>query len=517
MQKCTTIEEILEMLAQGFTYEDIRARCGIGSSVITDIKKKYEKMGISLSELKLMSPEEIKQKFYLSACRRGNRPLPDFKDVYLKITGSQHATLFEQWIEYKEKYSNGYEYTQFKKYFADWRKEHHIDDNIKMALNRSPGNNLYIDWIGDTLPIVRNPDDPDKPLTAHFFVTTIDISDYTFCEAFPNEKTNNYVEGLADAFTFYGALPRILRPDNPKTIVIKNNKDSLVLNAMLRDFERYYGVVIVPAPPRKPKGKSLVEHAVKWLEQNLLPRLKGRLLNSFDELNEVIGLEMEKLNQRPYKSAKGNRKDMFIEFDKPAMRPLTMSPFTCFDYKYVKVPNNYHILIDNHYYSVPYKYYNRMVLVRTSKNQIIITDENNNLICTHDRAFKPFPKYITEKEHMPASHQYYYDENNYNAETYINWAGSFGPQTKEYIKRIIASFEFEEQSYKSCNGILHLIKGKPKALAEEAAKRCLASNVIGYSYFKKIYNNLTSSSDNESNHNNALPKHKNIRGKDSFK
>ena len=105
---------------------------------------------------------------------------------------------------------------------------------------------------------------------------------------------------------------------------------------MLRDFELYYGVVIVPAPPRKPRGKSFVEHAVKWLEQNLLPRLKGRLFNSFDELNEVIDLEMQKLNQRTYKNAKGNRKDMFIEFDKPAMRPLSMSPFTCFDYKYVK-------------------------------------------------------------------------------------------------------------------------------------------------------------------------------------
>lgn len=128
-----------------------------------------------------------------------------------------------------------------------------------------------------------------------------------------------------------------------------------------------------------------------------------------------------------------------------------------------------------------------MVIVRTSKNQIIITDENNHLICSHDRAYKPFPKYITKKEHMLASHQYYYDENNYTAQTYISWAGSFGPQMKEYIKRIIASFEFEEQFYKSCNGILHLIKGKPKALAEEATKRCLTSNIIGYSYYKKIY------------------------------
>lgn len=276
------------MLDQGFTYEDIRARCRIRSSVITDIKKKYEKMGISLNQLKLMSPEEVRQKFYPAVRRREDRPLPDFKEVYLKITGKQHTTLFEQWVEYKEKYSDGYEYTQFKKYFTDWREEHHIEQNMKMALNRVPGNNLYIDWIGDTLPIVRNPDDTEKPLMAYFFVTTIDISDYTFCEAFPDEKTNNYVEGLTDAFTFYDALPRVLRPDNPKTIVIKNNKDYLVLNAMLRDFELYYGVVIVPAPPRKPRGKSLVEHAVKWLEQNLLPRLKGRLFNSFDELNEVI-------------------------------------------------------------------------------------------------------------------------------------------------------------------------------------------------------------------------------------
>lgn len=62
---------------------------------------------------------------------------------------------------------------------------------------------------------------------------------------------------------------------------------------------------------------------------------------------------------------------MFVEFDKPAMRPLTMTAFTGFDYKYVKVPNNHHILINNHYY-VSCKSYNRMVLIRPSKNQIPI-------------------------------------------------------------------------------------------------------------------------------------------------
>lgn len=119
MQKCTTIRQILEILEHCITYEYIRARCMVGFSVITDIKKKYKKMRISLNKFKLMSPEEIKQKFYPTACRRKSKPFPDIKEVYMKITVSQHTTLFEQRIEYKEKYSDGYAYTQFKKHFTD--------------------------------------------------------------------------------------------------------------------------------------------------------------------------------------------------------------------------------------------------------------------------------------------------------------------------------------------------------------------------------------------------------------
>ena len=37
MQKSTTIIGILEMLEDGFVYEDIRARYAVGNSTITDI------------------------------------------------------------------------------------------------------------------------------------------------------------------------------------------------------------------------------------------------------------------------------------------------------------------------------------------------------------------------------------------------------------------------------------------------------------------------------------------------
>ena len=41
MQDCTTIEGILKMLRSVCTYEEIRNRFTIGSSVITDIKNTH--------------------------------------------------------------------------------------------------------------------------------------------------------------------------------------------------------------------------------------------------------------------------------------------------------------------------------------------------------------------------------------------------------------------------------------------------------------------------------------------
>ena len=41
MQKSTTIIGVLEMLEDGFSYNDIRTRYSIGNSTITDIKKKF--------------------------------------------------------------------------------------------------------------------------------------------------------------------------------------------------------------------------------------------------------------------------------------------------------------------------------------------------------------------------------------------------------------------------------------------------------------------------------------------
>ena len=75
------------------------------------------------------------------------------------------------------------------------------------------------------------------------------------------------------------------------------------------------------------------------------------------------------------------------------MKALPPTSFSPVDYKYVsKVPNNYHVEYDGHYYSIPFSYANKSVMIKASFTEIKITDENNNLIFKHPRSYKVFPK-----------------------------------------------------------------------------------------------------------------------------
>ena len=64
--------------------------------------------------------------------------------------------------------------------------------------------------------------------------------------------------------SYYGAVPKYLVPDNLKTAVTKHSKDELVLQSAFSDLETFYDTIILPPPPRKPKGKPTVENHVRF-------------------------------------------------------------------------------------------------------------------------------------------------------------------------------------------------------------------------------------------------------------
>lgn len=196
---------------------------------------------------------------------------------------------------------------------------------------------------------------------------------------------------------------------------------------------------------------------------------------------------------------------------------LTGGSFKTCDYKYfLHVPDNYHLEYDGHYYSVSYTMHGRPAMLKATMTEIRICDENNRLLCKHQRAYKSFPRYITDDSHMPSEHLYYKELNAHDGAYYRRWASSYGEPMSILIDRILRSVKHEEQAYNSCKGILHMCNEVPHHLVTEAAQSCIDASACRYTYFKKALNRMLNQRSVSSEASGKLPEHENIRGRECY-
>ena len=518
MHNCTTILGVIDMRQRGISFDDCRNRFGIGNSTITLIMKRFKESGKSLDALKQMPPEDVETLFYPpeNIRRKDVSVMPDYQAVYDRLsTPGSKANLFYLWLKYKKECPSGYQYTQYCHHFKKFIEKNYGSEAVSMVVERIPGEKVYIDWVGDQPELLVN-SLTGEIKKVHFFVTTVGVSNLIYAEAFEDEKLPNFIAGTVHALEYYGAAPKYLVPDNLKTAIIKHTKDELVINSAYQDLESFYDVVILPPPARKPKGKPTVEKYVQFLETHLLEDLKEKVYYSIEDINRDVRKTIAAINSNRKSDDSLSKMESFLRYDKPQMKPLAGESFMLCDYKYfAHVPNNCHLLYDDHYYSVLYTYYNQPAILKATIAEIRICDRNNKLICTHRRSYKDFPRYITKPEHMKPEHQYYRDVNSKDGDYYRRWASHIGPYTASFIDRILLSSEHEEQAYNSCNGILHMCMDQSKLLIEEISKTCIESNACRYSYFKRLLKEKQEG--NIYTHKSVLPNHGNLRGKEEYK
>ena len=516
MQDYNTIIGVIQMRQNNCSFSVIEARYHIGSSTVQRILKRFEASGLTLQELRTLEPGTVEELIYPPAnLQRKDIPLPDFQLYYDRIhaRGSK-VNIAYCWIEYKQAHPDGYEQTQFYEYYKRFVETHYGKREAAMAVGRVPGEKMYIDWVGDQ-PELLTDRETGELRKVHIFATTLGLSSLIYAEAFPNEKLPCFIEGTVHALSFYEGVPKYLVPDNLKTAVIKHTRDELVLQSAYSDLEDFYDTIVLPPPPRKPKGKPTVENHVRYLEAHLIEKLREKTYISLEDLNAEVTKIVAVLNSRRFQNRSFSRQDAFEKYDKPCMKPLPGGAFTVCDYKTVnKVPDNYHIEYDGHYYSVVYTQCGRPAILKATPSEIRICDQYNRLICKHKRSYKDFPLYITEDDHMRPEHLYYKEVNAKDGAYYRRWASVFGPNMSEVIDRMLKAPKHEEQAYNACAGLLHHVKDLPHGIVEEAARQCIQMNSCRYKAFKRVLSRIQ---DGASAPGETLPSHENIRGKGFYR
>lgn len=515
MQDYNTIIGVIQMRRNECSFSVIQSRYHIGSGTTQRILNRFNASGFTLEQLKAMEPSEVEKIFYPPEnFKRKDIPAPDFQLYYDRIhSKGSRVNVAYCWLEYKQEHPDGYEQSQFYELYNSFVEKTFGKADVKMAVERVPGEKMYIDWVGDQPELLTDPETGELH-KVHLFVTTLGLSSLIYAEAFPDEKLQSFISGTVHALQFYGGIPKYLVPDNLKTAVTKHSKDELILQSAYSDLEDFYDTIVLPPPPRKPKGKPSVENHVRYLETHLVEKLKEKIYISLEELNSDVQKIVVDLNSRKLQNKNYSRTDAFIKYDKPCMKPLPGGCFTVCDYKTVtRIPDNYHVEYDNHYYSVVYTHCGKSAIIKATASEIRICDEYNRLICKHKRSYRDFPKYITEDSHMRPEHLYYKEVNEKDGAYYRRWASVFGSNMSEFIDRLLKASKHEEQAYNACAGILHSVKDTPHGIVEETARQCIEMNSCRYKTFKQVLNRMQTGSVSTE----QLPEHENIRGKGFYK
>lgn len=481
--------------------------CGIGRTTVREYENRAKKAGLTWPLPDGLSDEELESLLFEPAPSPGTkRTQPDWAEVHRELK-RKGVTLWLLWEEYKGKYPEGFQYSWFCKNYGEWEAAM----NVTMRQRHKAGEKLFVDYAGQTVPVVIDRS-TGEVRDAHIFVATSGASSYTFAEATWTQKLPDWIESHNRAMAFFGGVHEILVPDNLKSGVTHPCWYEPEANATYQELAEHYGAVIIPARPGKCRDKSKVEVGVQGVEQRILARLRDHTFFSLFELNHAIKDLLVGFNERPFQKLPGSRRSMFEELDKPVLKPLPAGPYRLAQWKKGKVHVDYHVEYERHYYSVPYERRQKVVWIRATSTTVEVF-HNNERLASHVRSFRK-GGFTTKPEHMPKHHREYLE---WTPERFLRWAAKIGPAATQVVQGILCSRPHPQQGFRSCLGIMRLDNRYGTDRLEAACKRALAIHSLSY---KSIVSILEKGLDRRplpsKAHSARSIQHENIRGEQYY-
>jgi len=427
--------EIFRMVASNLHSDRAIARhLGITHKTVKAIRVRYLSCGVDANNLLKMNDEDfVRNLGTKNKSVKSTGQEPDWQDVHKEMARPDvtRKLLWEEyWIEGNEASEKFMTYPTFSRKYKEWLKSR----RISMRQIHKPGEKMFVDFCGRTVPVFQN--ENQKIISAQVFVAVLGGSGYTFAYAVESQKIRDWIECNVKALEFFGGVPSQIIPDNLKSAVIKNTFEAIELNRSYSEMADYYGVIINPARSRKPKDKPLAEVGVQIVQRWLLSALRNHKFFSIEDLNKEIQSRLITLNNKITKTYPESRAVRFLDTEKPFLRELPDIPFERSEWRYsVRVPSDYHVQYDNAFYSVPYIYRNQKVDLRINKNSIEVFI-NVSRVASHLFTGK---KINTKPEHLAPEHKEFADNQD---EALITWAESIGQFTTSWVKRNLNRKDF---------------------------------------------------------------------------
>ena len=510
------IREVLRLKDCGRSQREIASALCVAVGTICGYLKRAADRGLTWERVQQMSDAEIEAALFRDGGRNvaASRAPIDYAHVHSELhkTG---VTLQLLWSEYQESVaargdgSKPYQYSQFCELYCAWRVR------LKPSMRRvhRAGEKAFVDYSGKK-PRVTDAHTGEVH-DVELFVMVLGASNYTYAEATRTQSLPDFVGATIRGFEYFGGVPEVIVPDQLRSAVKGPDRYEPDINATYLEMAQHYGVVVMPARPRRPKDKAKVETAVLLVQRWILARLRHRTFFSLEELNQAIAEQLEELNARPFQKLDGCRNSAFAKLDRPALRALPRLRYELAERRTARVNIDYHIELERRYYSVPHQLVQQRVEVRATAS-IVEVFANGERVATHRRSYGARGTAVTDPEHRPHNHR----DQVWPPERLIGWGAKYGPSVATVVEQMLARYVNPEQGYRACLGLMRTADRYGASRLNAACERALRVGMLGGPTRKYIEAILQRGFDQQPT--DAAPakgshlQHENVRGGDYY-
>lgn len=465
----------------GYSNRLIGTSVNISPGTVSEYLSLFKAAKLSWSEVANLADEVLEKLVYRhpeEVATKSVRAQPNWADVHLELR-RKGVTLLLLWREYKDQHPNGLGYTQFCKLYRAFSRT----VEPVMRLTHKAGEKTFVDYSGLKMEWI-NPGTGEIHET-EIFVGCLGASQLIFAEATATQSTPDWIASHVRMFETFGGVSEILIPDNLKAGIHKAHRYDPDLNQTYAALAQHYGIAIIPTRIFSPRDKAKVENAVQCVEREIIAPLRHRTFTSLEDINNAIKLLLEKLNNRSMKRINLSRQQQFEQLEKTTLKPLPLHRFELQEWSNVKVHIDYHISVNKHYYSIPYRLIGQYVNVCIMKSRLEIFHQSQR-VALHIRDDKPYC-FTTLEEHMPPQHRYYQQEEKEASIVWLlSWAKNMGESSYMCVDKFFQVRPFPQQAIRAVLGLKRLAERFGKSRFEEACKQCLVLN----SYRVKTVENI---------------------------
>ena len=460
--KMLVFREVLRLHCElGKSYATIAEICGLSKGGVHNILQRFGASGLTWPLPEALDEFALKRRLYPTAERDGAEGLD--ADYLRTECARPGVTLQLLWEEYRVRHPDGLSRSAFYRQCQQMERTKPVLKNDYQG-----GEYLFVDYSGQGLTYTDR--DAGACVPVEIFVASWGASSHTYVEATRTQAARDFVDAHVHAFAYFGGLPQAVTPDNLKSAVTKPDRADPALCQLYRKFAEYYDLVILPARVAKPRDKATAESAVRCVQQRVLAPLRRQQFFSLAEINAAIAPLRDALNDRPMREYGGqSRRERFRLYDLPAATPLPVERFQVTDACYgLRVPANYLLKYDYHYYSVPHALIDHHVDLFLVGDVLEIYHHATH-VARHAKQ-PPNGKQSLIDAHQPEHHRRVRQR---SKDYYLHVAEVIGPFTAVLIESIYTRRKHDEQAHRAAQGVIRLCKQYDSSRVEAAAERAV--------------------------------------------